>query len=97
LKKYRENRKDFSIEYSRKRSNRKIDERIEENIINELKIEKGLIDDPAMTVWSYNYSFIQDQLRKKYKQEVSLPTIIDRAKKRGFTYQDQKRRFMTMR
>jgi len=56
-----------------------------------------LIDDPAMTVWSYNYSFIQDQLRKKYKQEVSLPTIIDRAKKRVFTYQDQKRQFMTMR
>ena len=97
LKKYRENRKDFSIEYSRKRSNRKIDERIEENIIKELKTEKGLIDDPAMTVWSYNYSFIQDQLRKKYKQEVSLPTIIDRAKKRGFTYQNQTRRFMTMR
>ena len=97
LKKYRENRKDFSIEYSRKRSNRKIDGGIEENIIKELKTEKGLIDDSAMPIRFYNYSYIQDQLRKKYKQEVSLPTIIDRAKKRGFTYQDQKRRFMTMR
>jgi len=97
LKKYRENRKDFSIEYSRKRSNRKIDKGIEENIIKELKVEKGLIDDPAMAIRFYNYSYIQDLLRKQHQQEVSLPTIIDRAKKGVFTYQDQKRQFMTMR
>lgn len=97
LKKYRENRKDFTIEYSRKWSNRKIDNGIEDNIINELKVEKALIDDPAIPIRFYNYSYIQDQLRKKYQQEVSLPTIIGRAKKGGFTYQDQKRQFMTMR
>ena len=97
LKKYRENRKDFTIEYSRKWSNRKIDKGIEENIIKELKIEKGLIDDPAMTIRFYNYSYIQDLLRKKHQQGVSLPTIIDRAKKGVFTYQDQKIQFMTMR
>jgi len=70
---------------------------IEKNIIKELKIEKGLIDDPAMTIRFYNYSYIQDQLRRKHKQEVSLPTIIGRAKKGVFTYQDLKRQFMTMR
>ncbi len=95
--KYRETPNGFTIEYSRKWSNRKIDEGIEKNIIKELKIEKGLIDDPAMTIRFYNYSYIQDQLRRKHKQEVSLPTIIGRAKKGVFTYQDLKRQFMTMR
>ena len=45
LKKYRENRKDFSIEYSRKRSSRKIDNGIEESIIKELKVELRMIPD----------------------------------------------------
>lgn len=85
VKRYRETPKGFGIEYRRKSSNRKIDDGIEENIIKELKVEKALIDDPAMSVWSYNYSYIQDLLRKRYGQEVSLPTIIDRAKKRVFT------------
>lgn len=97
IEKYRETPDDFTIEYSRKKSNRKIDEGIEENIIKELTIEKAFIDDPAMTIRFYNYSYIQDLLRNQYQQEVSLPTIIDRAKKKGFTYQDQKRGFMTMR
>ncbi|HME44068.1 MAG TPA: hypothetical protein VKF36_13340 [Syntrophorhabdales bacterium] len=48
-------------------------------------MEKTLIDDPAMPVRFYNYSFIRDQLTKKHKRNVSLPTIIDRAKKGAFT------------
>lgn len=97
VNKYRETPDGFTIEYSRKRSNRKIDEGIEKNIIKELNIEKGLIEDSAIPIRFYNYSYIQDQLKKKYKQEVSLPTIIDRAKKGVFTYQDQKGQFMIMR
>jgi len=97
LKKYRENLKDFTIEYSRKRSNRKINVNVEKNILKELKVEKALIDDPAMPIRFYNYSFIQDQLKKKYRQEVSLPTIIDRAKKTVFIFPDQRKGFMTMR
>lgn len=34
-----------------------------------------------MPIRSYNYSYIRDQLWSKYKQKISLPTIIDRAKK----------------
>lgn len=41
LKKYRENLKDFTIEYSRKRSNRKINVNVEKNILKELKVEKA--------------------------------------------------------
>lgn len=97
VKRYKERHEDFNIEYKRSNEHRKISEAIEENIIKELKIEKGLIDDSAIPIRFYNYSYIQDQLRKKYKQEVSLPTIIGRAKKGIFTYQDRKRQFMIMR
>jgi hypothetical protein len=48
-----------------------------------LAIEKALIDDHALPVRFYNYSYIQDQIRNNYQEKVSLPTIIDRAKK-GF-------------
>lgn len=95
VKRYKENHDGFIIEYSRKWSNRKIAESIEENIFKELKRDKALIDDKAMPVRFYNYSFIKDQIEKKYQQEVSLPTIIDRAKKRVFTSQDLKRGYMT--
>lgn len=97
VKKFKENYDGFTIEYSRKWSNNKIDKSIDENIIEELEIEKTLIDNPSMPVHFYNYSFIKDQIEKKYKQEVSLPTIIDRAKKTVFTFQDLKRRYMTVR
>jgi len=98
VKRYKESGEDFNIEYKRSNDHRRISEAIEENIQKELTIEKAFIDDPAMTIRFYNYSYIQDLLSEKYQQEVSLPTIIDRAKKKkGFTYQDQKRGFMTMR
>ncbi|MBI5328381.1 MAG: hypothetical protein HZB80_08880 [Deltaproteobacteria bacterium] len=73
----------FSIECKRSNEHRRINESIEDNIFKELKLDKALIDDRAMPVRFYNYSFIKDQIEKKYQQEVSLPTIIDRAKKRG--------------
>lgn len=37
-----------------------------------------------MPLKSYNYSYIQDRLESNYRQTVSLPTIIDRAKKNDF-------------
>lgn len=84
LKSYREDKNNFSIDYKRGNTNNKIDENIEENIIAELKIEKDLIDLKDNPIKDYNYSYIRDRLKGKYKSEVSLPTIIDRAKKGGF-------------
>ena len=84
LKSYRKDPEDFSIEYKRKRPTRRISERIEKNIITELKIEKGLIEDKDIALTSYNYSYIKDRLKKKYHQEVSLSTIVNRAKREGF-------------
>ena len=40
----------------------------------------------------YNYSYIKDQIFKKYQQKVSLSTIIDRAKKNGFYFPKEKRK-----
>jgi len=84
-KRYKEGGRKFSVGYSRTGHNRRIGGDLEKAILKELKVEKALIDDPSMPVRSYNYSFIRDQLKKKHKRNVSLPTIIDRAKKGAFT------------
>ena len=70
---------------------------LEKNILNELGVEKGLIDDRSMPVRFYNYSYLKDQLWKKYGQEISVPTIVDRAKKTVFTYASLRRSIMTVR
>ena len=84
LKEYRKDPDAFSISYQRKRATRTIDKEIDENILKELSLEKKLIENPEMPIRWYNYSYIKDQLYDKYRQRVSLPTIIDRAKKNGF-------------
>ena len=92
LEKYRANPKGFSIQYARKQKTRIINPAIEKNILKELKIEQNLIKDKDVPLKSYNYSFIRDQLATKAKQMVSLPTIIDRAKKHGFYLKKPKRK-----
>lgn len=92
LEKYRANPRGFSIQYTRKQKTRIINPAIEKNILKELKIEQNLIKDKDVPLKSYNYSFIRDQLAAKAKQMVSLPTIIDRAKKHGFYLKKPKRK-----
>lgn len=84
LKEYRSNPETFSIEYKRESVNRKIDLETEEKIIGELEKEKKLIDDKNIPIKSYNYSAIRDDLKDKFDISISIPTIIDRAKKNGF-------------
>jgi transposase len=96
VKTYREKGKDFTIEYNRKGTTRKISDEIEDSILKELKPEKALIEDTAVPIRFYNYSYIRDQLMKKYRHKVSLPTIIDRAKKMIITYPGLTRRCMIM-
>ena len=83
LKEYKDDPEKFSINYARK-SPKRILQEVEGNIIKELKIDKGIIKDKNNPTDSYNYSYIQDRLEDKYKQKVSLPTIIDRAKQYDF-------------
>jgi len=84
LKSYRQNRCSFSIEYSRNKPNNKISSEVEDNILLELSLEKSLIEDKNNPIKDYNYSFIKDRLFSEHKQEVSVTTIIDRAKKHGY-------------
>ena len=91
VKLYRDNPLAFSIQYERKGRTRAIPEGFEKNILKELSIEKRLIEDKDIPIRSYNYSYIKDRLEKDYKQVVSLPTIIDRAKKNGFYLRKPKR------
>jgi hypothetical protein len=84
LKQYRENPHQFTIQYPRMKPSRSISLEIEQNILKELTIEKKIIQDQDIPLKSYNYSYIKDRLRKRYHLKVSLPTIIDRAKKNGF-------------
>lgn len=91
VKAYRENPSAFSIRYVRKGKTRAIPEAVEANILKELAVEKTLIEDKDVPLRSYNYSYIKDHLEREYKQKVSLPTIIDRARKHDFYLRKPKR------
>jgi len=90
LKSYRKNKNTFSIEYARSNPNRKLESEVEDDILTELYIEKSLIEDSTNPIKHYNYSYVKDQLLSRYGHKVSLPTIIDRAKRYGFY--DRKRK-----
>jgi len=84
LKQYKENPQTFTVQYQRAKAPRTISPVIEQNILKELSIDKKIIQNKEIPLKSYNYSFIKDRLKGTYHQKVSLPTIIDRAKKHGF-------------
>jgi transposase len=90
LQEYKEHPEDFTIQYERYTPPR-ISENVEQNILKELSIEKGIIQNKEVPLKSYNYSFVKDHLRRKYHQKVSLTTVIRRAKKHGFYLKKPKR------
>jgi len=92
LSKYRKNSDNFSSKYKRNASNHKIKSEIEANIIQELNMEKNLIKNKDIPIKYYNYSYIKDLLEQKYSQKVSLPTIIDRAKRNNFYFSKPERK-----
>jgi len=95
LKVYRERPESFSLDYTRKAPPRKIDAKTEARIMQELKKETEIIRDKSNPVRFYNYSYVKEILEKKHKVHVSLPTIIDRAKKMGITNKGPLARPMT--
>ncbi len=96
LKEFRNDPQSFSVDYARK-SPKRISVEVEKNIIKELKIDKGIIQDKKNPTDSYNYSYIKDRLENKYDQKVSLPTIINRAKQYDFYLPKKaKKKFMTV-
>lgn len=91
LKAYKENPENFSVKYNRSQR-RRIDPKVEDNILKELAIEKATIERKDVSLTSYNYSFIKQILASKYRQQVSLPTIIKRAKEKGFYLKKKNKR-----
>ena len=59
--------------------------------MKELEIGKNIIQNTEIPLRWYNYSFVKDRLERKYNQRVSLPTIVDRAKKNGYYLKKPKR------
>ena len=91
IKSYQTDPAGFSIQYRRQTKNRSIAPAIERNIVKELTIEKQLIQNKDVPIRSYNYSYIKTRLETDYEQKISLPTIIDRARKHGFYLRKPKR------
>ena len=81
LKEYRRDQDGFSIAYQRQSPTR-IPAQVENEIEEELMLEKNLIDDSTLPITTYNYSAIRDRLAKR-GIEVALSTIIDQAKSLG--------------
>jgi hypothetical protein len=81
VRRYRGSSEGFSIGYVRQGGGMRITREVEAAILKELRLEKRLIDNPDLPIRTYNYSYIRNRVRTKYGHEVSLPTIIDRAKK----------------
>lgn len=88
-RKYEKNPVGFSIAYTRQTPKR-IGQEEERKIRQELKADQKLVKNPKIPITHYNYSAIRDNLRKE-RVQVSLATIIRRAKEWGY-YQPQKER-----
>jgi len=79
VKEYRQDSEAFSIGYERHTPG-KLSAAIEAEIERELLREKAIVEDKRLPISGYNYSAIRDRLEKK-GIEVSVTTIIDRAKR----------------
>ena len=89
LSQYRQDPESFSVAYTRTGRSR-LSTAEETEIERALLQEKELIEDKRLPISSYNYSAIRDRLAKK-SINVSLNTIIDRAKRLG-CYRPRKKR-----
>jgi transposase len=70
----------FAIARAADRRKPRISADTESHIKEELEKEKKLIEDPSISIRSYNYSAVRDLLKEEYRIDVSVPTIISRAK-----------------
>jgi hypothetical protein len=79
LKEYRQDPEAFSIAYERHTSGR-LSADVEAEMERELLREKEIVEDKRLPISGYNDSALRDRLEKK-GFKVSVPTIIDRAKR----------------
>jgi hypothetical protein len=79
LKEYRHSPEAFSVAYERSTTGR-LPAAAEAGIERELLREKGIVEDKRLPISGYNYSALRDHLEKN-GVKVSVPTIVDRAKR----------------
>ena len=92
LKRFRATPQTFSIQYPRRRQpSRSIPPQTEHQILQELATSQQLIENKAVPIQAYNYSYIQDILAHDHGQQVALSTIIRRAKHHGYYLNRPKR------
>src|SRR3989338_7029434 len=85
LANYRNNPDGFTAATLRNQSDkRKISSVAEQAITAELMKEKQLIENKNMPIKFYNYSAVRDDILAKHAIEISVPTIISRAKQNDF-------------
>lgn len=89
LAQYKKDKTNFSIGYPRISSNRKIEERVEYLIMEELEKEKSIIENRAIVVNSYNYSAVREAVSDMAGQNIALNTVINRAKAWGYYIHDK--------
>lgn len=89
LKEYRQAPEAFSVAYKRSATGR-LSPAAEAEIERELLREKGIVEDKRLPISGYNYSALRDRLEKNCVK-VSVPTIVDRAKRLG-CYKPRKKR-----
>ena len=84
LKLYRSNKENFNIEYKRSVNTNEVEEGVDDLILEELKEQKELIDNPKIPTYRYNYSWASQEILRKHKVEVCRQTVINRAKLWGY-------------
>jgi len=89
LSEYKKDKVNFSIEYQRKQSNHHLPKDIDDIIRIELDKEKTIIENRSIPVTEYNYSAIRDEVVKATGQNISVPTIINRAKEWEYYIRDK--------
>jgi hypothetical protein len=92
LKEYRNNREKFSIDYKRSSNPNELESNYDDLILKALKEQYKLIKDTQVPIYRYNYSYSSQEIKRKYGVEISVPTIINRAKKWGYYKNRQKAR-----
>ena len=84
LKAYRSAGEKFSIDHKRTVNTNEVEDGVDDLILEELKEQKELIDNPQIPTYRYNYSWASQEILRKHKVEVCRQTIINRAKLWGY-------------
>lgn len=89
LAQYKKDKQNFSIDYPREHANYRLVKSIDDVIRSELDKEKAIIENKDIPVTEYNYSALRDEVVKTTGQNISVPTVINRAKDWGYYIKDK--------